>query len=327
MFDLDRIGSVSVGVLGDLAVDIYWYADMKKSELSRETPHYPLPVVREVMSPGAGGNLTANIAALIPKKLAVCGIIGDDWRGTILEKLLRDLGCDTSGLVLEAGRFTHAYCKPMRMGISDVIYEDPRIDFASSEPPCAESEDKVIRWLDSIDGELDVLCVCDQFNGGIVTPKVLARLSRMKTTVMVDSRYKIGSYTVSGVLKPNEDECRGALAKLGEEIPDDPAKMAKQLRKITGADILLTLGEHGSIYVTDDGIIPTPAFAAEGEIDICGAGDSSLSAFACSTAAGAKPAEAAKIAAAASRVTVKKIGMTGTASRDEIRNILTENEI
>lgn len=327
MFDLDRIGSISVGVLGDLAVDIYWYADMKKSELSRETPHYPLPVVREVMSPGAGGNLTANIAALKPKKLSVCGIIGDDWRGTILDKLLRELGCDTSGLVLEEGRFTHAYCKPMRMGISDVIYEDPRIDFASSEPPCAETEEKVISWLDSIDGELDVLCVCDQFIGGIVTPKVLERLNRMKTTVMVDSRYKIGSYSVRGVLKPNEDECRAALAKHGADVPDDPAEMAKKLHEITGADILLTLGEQGSIYVTGDEIIRTPAFTAEGEIDICGAGDSSLSAFACSTAAGATPSEAAKTAAAASRVTVKKIGMTGTASRDEIRKILTEKII
>ena len=121
MFDLNRIDSISIGVLGDLALDIYWYADMKKSELSRETPHYPLPVVREVMSLGAGGNVTANIAALKPGKLFVGGICGDDWRGEILKKRLEDIGADTSGLIVEPGRFTQAYCKPMRMGISDVI--------------------------------------------------------------------------------------------------------------------------------------------------------------------------------------------------------------
>lgn len=30
-----------IGIIGDFCVDIYWHADMRKSELSRETPHYP----------------------------------------------------------------------------------------------------------------------------------------------------------------------------------------------------------------------------------------------------------------------------------------------
>ena len=326
MFDLDRIGSVSAGVLGDFAVDIYWYADMTKSELSRETPHYPLPIVREVMSPGAAGNLAANIAALCPKELHICGIRGDDWRGDILNKLLVQTGADTSGLIEEKGRFTCAYCKPMRMGISNVIYEDPRIDFASFQALLPETEEKVLGWLDSMDGHLDVLCVCDQFLGGIVTPKVLSRLCRMKTPVLVDSRYRIQKYAVNGVLKPNEDECRAAIGKNGSAVPDSPEDMARMLSDITGAAVLLTLGENGSIYVSKNDVIKTPAFSVQGETDICGAGDTFLSAFACMTAAGADTAEAAEAAAAASAVTVKKIGMTGTASRDEIRKILCRNK-
>ena len=81
MFDLSLIGRVRIGVLGDAALDVHWYADMKKSELSRETPHYPLPVVREEFSPGAAGNLAANVAALLPGRLDFCGVIGGDWRG------------------------------------------------------------------------------------------------------------------------------------------------------------------------------------------------------------------------------------------------------
>ena len=53
---LENISNARVGLLGDFCVDIYWHADMTKSELSRETPHYPLPVVRERVYPGAGGN-------------------------------------------------------------------------------------------------------------------------------------------------------------------------------------------------------------------------------------------------------------------------------
>ncbi len=324
MFDLNRIDNISIGVLGDLALDIYWYADMKKSELSRETPHYPLPVVREVMSLGAGGNVTANIAALKPGKLFVGGICGDDWRGEILKKRLEDIGADTSGLIVEPGRFTQAYCKPMRMGISDVIYEDPRLDFAAVDAPSAETEAKILQWLDAVDGTLDALCVCDQFKNGVIMEAVLERLCRMKTPVFVDSRYKIGKFAVNGVLKPNEDECRAALASLGQPVPEEAADMARMLAKTTGANVLLTLGEAGSLYVSakDEDIIATSAAPCEGPLDICGAGDTSMAAFACCLAAGASPADAARTAVSASAVTIKKIGMTGTAAREEILAIL-----
>ena len=323
MFDLTKIDNVEIGVLGDLALDIYWYADMKKSELSRETPHYPLPVVREVMSLGAGGNAAANIAALQPKKLAVGGICGDDWRGAILREKLTSIGADTTGLIVEPGRFTQAYCKPMRMGISDVVYEDPRLDCAAVSDPAPETEQGILAWLEEVDGKLDVLCVCDQFTGGVVTEKVLDRLCRMRTPVLVDSRYKIGRFAVKGMLKPNEDECRNALTALGLYETDDPRAMAEALSKHTGADVLLTLGEQGSLYVSADGTqcIATPAVKVEGPLDICGAGDTSLSAFACCLAAGATPGEAAEAAAYASAVTIRKIGTTGTATREEIRGM------
>jgi len=325
MFDLNRIDSISIGVLGDLALDIYWYADMKKSELSRETPHYPLPVVREVMSLGAGGNVTANIAALKPAKLFVSGICGDDWRGEILRKKLEDIGADTSGLIAEPGRFTQAYCKPMRMGISDVIYEDPRLDFAAVDAPSAGTEAGILGWLDKVDGKLDALCVCDQFKNGVITEAVLSRLCRMKTPVLVDSRYKIGRFAVNGVLKPNEDECRAALASLGLPVSDDPESMARTLSAHTGANVLLTLGEAGNLFVSADGADCTavPVIPCEGPLDICGAGDTSMAAFACCLAAGASPAEAAQTAVCASAVTIKKIGMTGTATREEIIELHT----
>lgn len=35
------IKNAHIGIIGDFCVDIYWHADMTKSELSRETPHYP----------------------------------------------------------------------------------------------------------------------------------------------------------------------------------------------------------------------------------------------------------------------------------------------
>ena len=92
---INKIGNIHVALIGDLCLDVYWFADMTKSELSRETPHFPLPVVDERMSPGAGANVAANIAALRPANINVLGAVGEDWRSDVLLKAMQNLGINT----------------------------------------------------------------------------------------------------------------------------------------------------------------------------------------------------------------------------------------
>ncbi|MBQ8509823.1 MAG: sugar kinase [Clostridia bacterium] len=316
MIDLTPIDNARIGILGDFALDIYWYADMTKSELSRETPHYPLPVVEERIYPGAAGNVAANVCALKPARCAVCGVAGDDWRGGLLRSALERLGADCAGLIIEPGRTTNAYCKPMRMGLSDVVYEDPRIDFSGTSPITAETEAAILAWLDAREGELDMLCVCDQFGFGAITEAVIERLANYAVPVIVDSRNRCHHYR-NVTIKPNEHECARALEALGLTPSADDGANAASLEKASGSRVLLTLGERGSLY---DGRI-VPAVKYDGPVDICGAGDSFLSAFACCTAAGLSAADAQQIATCASGVTVRKLGVTGTASREEIGGV------
>jgi len=121
------ISGARIGVVGDFCLDAYWYADMRRSELSRETPHFPLPIVRETYSPGAAGNVAANLAALQPASVKALGVIGRDWRGKLLKETLTAAGIDVSGLIEAEDRITNTFIKPMRMGVSDVVYEDPRL--------------------------------------------------------------------------------------------------------------------------------------------------------------------------------------------------------
>ena len=67
---LGKMSEVKAMLIGDMCIDIYWVGDMTRSRLSRETPHYPLPIVEERMSAGAGGNAAVNLATLCPKSMA-----------------------------------------------------------------------------------------------------------------------------------------------------------------------------------------------------------------------------------------------------------------
>lgn len=315
-----------IGIIGDFCVDIYWHADMTRSELSRETPHYPLPVTEEKTYMGAGGNVAANIAALKPAKIYAMSLLGDDWRGMLLETLLKKNNISSEYFIKTPGRFTNAYCKPMRHGISDLVYEDPRLDFDNFSPIDAKTENKIIKNLRKMAEKIDILCVADQFRCGIVTPAVrdeIISLAENGLKVIADSRYNIGKYT-GCILKPNEVECwRAVYNNEGYLKADEPEfiEAAKKLAEMNHSSVFCTLGAKGS-FVTD-GIkgYRINAVPLTGKLDICGAGDTSLSAFTCALSCGTPMEKAAEFAGMASAVTVKKIGITGTASVKEISEL------
>jgi rfaE bifunctional protein kinase chain/domain len=324
---LNNIRNVKIGFIGDLCVDIYWIADMRKSELSRETPNFPLPVVEERYQLGAGGNVIANIAALKPKAIRAVSVIGDDWRGMLVRQCLGKLNVSMENILVAPGKTTNAYCKPIRFGISKVEYEDPRIDF-TSELPNGDMERDIIERLDRMASEVEVICVSDQFPIGCITPSVreeINRIAKQGKLMVVDSRDRIGQYR-NVTLKPNEVESVKAAAKLSgldehEFYTSDLegfAAAGKLLQEKLGCDLSMTLGSRGNIQFHGGKAVHILPRDVTGPLDFCGAGDTFLSAYTSALAAGASREEAGQIGALASEVTICKINQTGTADSGEI---------
>lgn len=311
------IDKLTVAVIGDFCLDVYWEADMRISELSRETPHFPLPIVSEHMSAGGAGNVAINIAALMPKKVAALGVTGSDWRADALISCLSMANVDISGLIHDDSRVTNCYIKPLRRGFGDVIYEDPRLDFENRTALSESTEEKLLKAIDSTD--FDILCVCDQLRFGCITEKVRAKLCELGKSgkrIIVDSRDRISLYK-HVIVKPNEIE---ALRALDSSVPYENA--VQLLSGITQKPAIITLGADGCLVCEDDKVTRVPAFKAEPPLDICGAGDTFLAALACMYGSDASLIEAARVANAASNVTVRKLHVTGTASREEIAQVL-----
>jgi sugar/nucleoside kinase (ribokinase family) len=353
---LESLRRLNILIIGDACLDVYWHADMKLSVLSRETPHFPLPVVEERFSPGACANAAACLSALGVNSVKLLTVIGQDWRGRELLEQCEKHGIDTSLVISSSARVTPAYCKPLRKGISDVIYEDPRIDFENRSALPEELEAELAARLREAAAKADAIAVSDQLEFGVVTSavrEVLSSLSRDGMLTVADSRTRIALFT-DIITKPNEYECLAAIGldprthpgssgSVGDaEGPPsiegaghpwsaggDPSdrrfsragSAARILSQKTGAPVCMTLGPDGSVWASASDSTWVAGVPVTPPVDTVGAGDCFLSALTVGLAAGCTSLEAMRLANLASAVIVKKIGTTGTATPEEILDL------
>lgn len=315
----------SIGVIGDLGLDAYWYADMTRSFLSRETPRFARPVVREVYAPGAGANVADNLKALGVGHVTVFSVFGDDWRGALLRQVMTDRGIDATRIVVTPERFTTTYIKPMLIGY-DSQQEDARVDFENAAPLTPDLEDALLNAVAQQLPDLDALLVADQLEvNGIVSARVRAALNAMAHAhpgkfFLVDSRLRIGEYE-SMVLKPNWVEAIAAVdpGRDPRSVPREAlGEVAATLSARTGRPVFVTLSENGVLVYAEGEVRHLPAGPTRPPLDPVGAGDTFIAALAGALASGATPWEAGTLANLAAAVTVEKLNQTGAASPEEI---------
>lgn len=327
---LCNIPSLRLSLIGDGCVDIYWDADMRLSELSREVPQHPLPVVKERFSLGAGANVLANLAALGAKDIQYVGCIGKDWRGMIFKRLLEDIQVSRQYLTESDQLITPAYCKPVRHGISPVTVEDPRVDFINYSPLSKKLEQKVLHSLRQAAENSDILIVCDQFSNSCITERVIEEINCLgkQMPVIVDSRNRVSAYK-NVIVKPNEVEACASLGLDQDAIaaPGGAERIACTLEQKNGRPVLVTLGAKGAVWCENGHCTHVPAVPVSPPIDFVGAGDSFLAGFALAHIQKVPPVIALDFASLVSSITIKKIGTTGVATPDEMRAALEVSEI
>jgi rfaE bifunctional protein kinase chain/domain len=323
---LREIKNLRVGIIGDVCLDVYWHADMTLSKLSRETPHFPLPIVDEKMSLGGAGNVAANVCDLGAGNIFVLTVIGRDWRGDWINRLFLEKGINTENVITSDKYITPAYCKPIRKGLSEIQYEDPRIDFENRKSIDRGIESEIIEKLNLLYGQIDILLVVDQLENGIVNQVIrdsLSNISNENTPIVVDSRDRIHLYS-NVIVKPNHIEAVTAThTNINIDGIDHNTVLnaAKELSKKTDRPVIVTMGPEGSTWFErkTGKAHRIPAYPVQPPIDIVGAGDTFLAAFGCAYGTGniSGPVSVA-FGNLASSIILKKIGTTGTASSLEI---------
>jgi rfaE bifunctional protein kinase chain/domain len=322
---LDRCTDRTIGVVGDLGLDAYWYADMTRSFLSRETPLFPRPVVRECYSPGAGANVAHNLSVLGVGQVLVFSVLGDDWRGTILRQEMARCGIVVDHLVVSPQRNTTAFVKPMLMGY-DSQQEDARLDFENAQPLPPALEEALVDVVTHHLPRLDGLLVADQLDvNGVITDRVREALNDLAAgypdkLFVADSRQRIGLFRHM-VLKPNWVEA--AAAVYPDRDPrsvdrDELVQIGEALSQRSGRPVFVTLSEEGVLVCAESSHHVLPAAPVCPPLDPVGAGDAFVAALAGALAVGATDCEAGAVANLAAAITVEKLNVTGTASPEEI---------
>ena len=317
---LARFADIRMAVLGDYFLDEYLVIDPTVAEISIETGLSANQVVAVRSSPGAAGTVCSNLVALGVKTQAI-GIVGEDGNGFELVHGLWSRRIGTDLLIEAPERFTPTYTKPMRRQADGTEVEMERVDIKNRTATPAHLEERIIEnlWMavESVDG----IVVGDQVQEeecGVVTTAVreeLALLSRRypQKVFFADSRCRVGKFR-DVLIKPNEREAAAALGK--SEAREE--ELLADLFRMTGKPIFLTCGARGIYGFDGRRSFRCPALPVSGPIDIVGAGDSASAGIASALCAGATLQEAAEMGTLVASVTIRKLGTTGTASRDEV---------
>ena len=323
---LSRFPDRTVLVVGDFFLDKYLIIEHSLAEISLETGLEAHQVVGVRCQPGAAGTVTNNLRAMGVKVIAA-GVVGDDGEGFELLRALDATGVDVDALVIRSDRFTPTYTKPMLREPDGAAAELNRLDIKNRTPMPADAEQALIAHLRGLLPRVHGVIIADQVQEadcGTITERVrdeLCALARAYPTVafLVDSRERIGLFE-DVIIKPN---AREALAALHPGFTGEPDRAAAEsaaaaLYDKTGQPVFLTLGAGGIMAFHADGPTHIPAVPVAGPIDIVGAGDATMAGIASALCAGATVPEAAQIGCLAAAVTIRQIGTTGTASREQI---------
>ena len=314
---LDPFATSHVAVIGDVMLDHFLVG-----HVDRISPEAPVPVVRYARDEyrlGGAGNVAANLIAL-GARASLLGLCGDDESARALRTALEAAGLPADGLVTDASRVTTRKMRVVTMRNQQVA----RVDHEDDSEVSGAVRDAVIAGIERAGAErrrARVVRLSERRGDAGRHPRRGAgrRDAARATARRSESADRPIAIAASTIITPNHHEAE-QMTQIAIRTPDDARRAARRLHEQTGASVLITWGEHG-MWVCDASTTPfveeaLPAQARE-VADVTGAGDTVIATLALGLAAGARLADAARIANVAAGLVVARFG-PATVTRAEL---------
>jgi rfaE bifunctional protein kinase chain/domain len=315
---LSAFPGLPIAVVGDVMLDHFIVG-----RVDRISPEAPVPVVRfdrDEYRMGGAANVAHNIAALGGRP-ALVGLIGADEAAKQLREHLRAVGVDDRGLVADASRVTTRKVRVVTSRNQQVA----RIDYEQDADATGSISDELADAVKTAGRDARAVVLSDYRKGVISSAIIAAAVEAARSAgapLLVDPKLlQPERYQGAAVITPNHHEAE-AMTQTVIRSPEDVRRAAQRLYERTGANVLITWGEHG-MWVFDASGDPAveehlPAVTRE-VADVTGAGDTVVAAVAMGLAAGASLFEAARIANQAASLVVGRFGPATVTAEELLR--------
>jgi rfaE bifunctional protein kinase chain/domain len=316
---VERFSAMRIGVVGDLVVDIYVHGVPER--VSREAPVLILGWESEELIPGGAANTANNLLALGAEVHPV-GVVGDDAHGRALLEYLETRGVERSGIFTSAEYHTVTKTRVMAGGPTRWPTQVVRIDKEPQSGLPSGAAGEILKRVRALAEKVDGWIFSD-YGYDVAAPGVAAMLGGVR---VADSRARIEGFKGFTALTPNEEE---AAEVVGHPVLTDGQVRAagkKILERTEAENVVITRGNKGMALVRSDGSELFLGASGAGDVtDVTGAGDTVTGVLALALAAGAEPADAARLANHAAGVVVMKAG-AATLTSEELAGQLGRTE-
>jgi rfaE bifunctional protein kinase chain/domain len=301
-------------VLGDVGIDKYTYGEVNR--ISPEAPVPILEVTKEWHKLGLAANVSDNLLSLGVLS-TLCGVIGNDRYGELLENLLEENHLKTWGIVRDTHRKT-----TLKERVTTKYQQICRIDYESSETISGEIHGNINRRIQEFLEQHSALIIED-YSKGLLTEELCQKSIKLfqdaGKMVLVDPNRLTPArfYKGADLLKPNLAEALALVESLGYEEKKLDVISDILMEKLNLKMLVITLGGDGIALRTQSSklkIIPT---AATEVFDVSGAGDTVISVLSLVLLSGGTLEEAAQLSNFAAGIVVGKKG-TATVSIEEL---------
>lgn len=320
---LNSLNAVNVLVVGDIMLDRYLYGDVK-----RISPEAPVPVIninKEQNVLGGAANVANNLYAL-GCRVFLCGTLGEDFNGSIIDSLLESTSINFDGIIKDNRKKTTT--KTRIIGFNQQMM---RLDVEENKGIDADIEDTLIKAIDEVINKQNInVVIISDYNKGVCTEKLckytISKCDKKNINVIVDPKCdKWDKYSYCDFIKPNVKELGQVVGKIINDEEEEIVYYAKDiLKKYNISNILVTRSEKGMIFINNNTVINIPTYSRE-VFDVSGAGDTVVSVLASLLAVNLDLEDIIKITNVAAGISVRRIG-TYAVSCGEIINELNENK-
>lgn len=300
-------------IAGDIVADQFLHGTIAR--VSREAPVFILRHDETDTRGGAAANAAVNVAALGARPVLV-GTVGADETGDVLLDVLLNAGVDCSQIVADTSRKTTKKVRVLAGQHYAARQQVIRIDYENALEIQPSLSEKLRANLSTAAENADAIVVSD-YNYGVATQELFSLASKIAAgrgiPLLIDSRYRLGDYQNATAATPNQEEVEKIL---GRELTADNCSALRE--RLGFGSLLVTRGNKGMVlFENDREPLNLPAVGSTEPVDVTGAGDTVIAAYALGLASGLECAEAARAANHAGGIVVMKKG-TASVSLDEL---------